>query len=100
MSVSVDDVKYIAQLSMLRFDDKEIEQFTQEFNKIIEYIDQLNDLDLSDVEPLYHPVEGSKATLREDEPVPSLNQEKAFKNSPQREGDHFAVPKVINSENK
>lgn len=100
MSVTVDDVKYIAKLSMLRFDEKEIEQFTQEFNKIIEYVDQLNDLDLSDVEPLYHPIEGSEATLREDEPTPSLDHEKAFKNALQREGDHFAVPKVINSDNR
>lgn len=99
MSVTVDDVKYIAKLSMLRFDEQEIEQFTREFNKIIEYVDQLNDLDLSDIEPLYHPIEGSEPTLRTDETVPSLDHEKAFRNAPQREGDHFAVPKVISSGN-
>ncbi|OQY71848.1 MAG: aspartyl/glutamyl-tRNA(Asn/Gln) amidotransferase subunit C [Ignavibacteriales bacterium UTCHB3] len=63
MSVTIDDVKYIAKLSMLKFEEEELTSFTQEFNKILEYMDQLNELDLTDVAPLYHPIKkGKRAT--------------------------------------
>ncbi|MBK8661979.1 MAG: Asp-tRNA(Asn)/Glu-tRNA(Gln) amidotransferase subunit GatC [Ignavibacteriales bacterium] len=95
MSISVDDVRYVAKLSMLEFEEDELIQFTKEFNKIIEYVDQLNDLDLSDIEPLYHPIEGSKATLREDITQKSISHDEAFLNAPDHEDGFFIVPKVI-----
>ncbi|MBK6679164.1 MAG: Asp-tRNA(Asn)/Glu-tRNA(Gln) amidotransferase subunit GatC [Ignavibacteriales bacterium] len=78
MSISVDDVRYVAKLSMLEFEEDELIQFTKEFNKIIEYVDQLNDLDLSDIEPLYHPIEGSKATLRRYHPKNQFHTTRHF----------------------
>jgi aspartyl-tRNA(Asn)/glutamyl-tRNA(Gln) amidotransferase subunit C len=95
MSVSVDDVKYVAKLSMLQFEENELLKFTSEFNKIIEYIDQLNDLDTKDVEPLYHPIEGNKAFMRDDVVVQSIDIETAFKNAPTEVDGYFKVPKVI-----
>ncbi|GAB1441721.1 Asp-tRNA(Asn)/Glu-tRNA(Gln) amidotransferase subunit GatC [Ignavibacteriales bacterium] len=95
MSITVDDVLYVAKLSMLEFEEDELIQFTKEFNKIIEYVDQLNDLDLTDIEPLYHPIEESKAILREDLAEKSISQEKTFLNAPDHEDGLFKVPKVI-----
>lgn len=95
MSISVDDVRYVAKLSMLEFEEDELIQFTKEFNKIIEYVDQLNDLDLSDIEPLYHPIEGSKATLREDITQKSISHDETFLNAPNSDDGFFKVPKVI-----
>lgn len=95
MSISVDDVRYVAKLSMLQFEEEELVQFTKEFNRIIEYVDQLNDLDLADVEPLYHPIESSKATLREDVLGESITHNEVFRNTPDHEDGFFKVPKVI-----
>mgnify|MGYP000871711410 FL=1 len=95
MSVTVDDVKYIAKLSMLQFEEDELLQFTAEFNRIIEYVGQINALDLSDVEPLYQPVETASAVLRDDIGRPGIPNEDAFRNAPEEESGHFKVPKVI-----
>lgn len=95
MSVTVDDVKYIARLSMLRFDEDELLQFTGEFNRIIEYVGKLNALDLSEVEPLFQPVETPRPTLRDDVARPGISHDEAFRNAPEEESGHFKVPRVI-----
>ena len=98
MSVSKDDVKKIAELSRLEFLDSEIEKFTVEMNKILSYMEKLNELDTSGVEPLSHPIENSNV-FREDEIKTSTDREEALKNAPDSTSEHFKVPKVI-SQNK
>ena len=57
MPVTIKDVEYIANLARLEFKEEEKEKFTEQFNRILEYIDKLNELDTTDVEPLYHVID-------------------------------------------
>lgn len=96
MSVSKDEVKYIASLAKLEFEESELEEFTKEFNQILNYIDKLNELDTEKIEPLSHPIE-KKNVFREDEHKPSIDRETALKNAPDKNEEFFKVPKVIKS---
>lgn len=95
MSVSKNDVEYIAKLARLKFDDNELESFTTQLNEILSYVEKLNELDTENVEPLSHPVEGNNV-FREDEVKPCVEREEALKNAPDKNEEYFKVPKVIN----
>jgi len=98
MSVTRKDVEYIAALAKLRFSETELDSFTGELNQILAYMEKLNELDTTDVEPLAYPVEVSANVLREDTRMPSITTEEALRNSPDSTGEFFKVPKVINVE--
>ena len=95
MSVTRKDVEYIASLAKLNFNNEELENYTHQLNDILTYVEKLNELDTSNVEPLSHPVENQNV-FREDELKPSLPTEDVLKNSPNRTEEFFRVPKVIN----
>ncbi len=97
MSVTRNDVEYIAKLARLRFKDEELENFTHQLNEILKYVEKLNELNTDQIEPLSHPVDGAEH-LRGDDPKPSVEIENALKNAPSKTEDHFKVPKVINQE--
>jgi aspartyl-tRNA(Asn)/glutamyl-tRNA(Gln) amidotransferase subunit C len=94
MSVTRKDVEHIAELARLKFKDEELENFTHQLNDILAYMEQLNELDTENVEPLSHPNEGSNV-FRDDINKPSLNREQALKNAPDKDDQFFKVPKVI-----
>ena len=94
MSVTLKDVEHIATLARLSFSDAEKRQFTDQLNTILAYIDQLNSLDTSKVEPLTQVID-SKNVFREDVVVPGLPTDKALANAPARTEEFFKVPKVI-----
>ncbi|GAB4439062.1 MAG: Asp-tRNA(Asn)/Glu-tRNA(Gln) amidotransferase subunit GatC [bacterium] len=87
-------VKYVAALSRLEFDEAELEVFTEKFKKILEYVEQLGNLDVEDVAPTYHVLPQSDV-MREDEEKPSMDTEEVLKNAPQRSDDFFKVPRVV-----
>lgn len=95
MSVTKKEVEHIANLARLKFDDKEIENFTGQMNDILGYMDKLNELDTSNVEPLSHPIEKLNV-FREDVVKDSTPTAEALKNAPASTDTHFKVPKVIN----
>ncbi len=97
MAVTKKDVKYIAELARLKFNEEEIESFTKDLNEILTYMEKLNELDTENVEPLSHPVEGYNA-FREDAVKPSVSTEEALKNAPAKDESFFKVPKVIGGE--
>ncbi|MCK5456255.1 MAG: Asp-tRNA(Asn)/Glu-tRNA(Gln) amidotransferase subunit GatC [Melioribacteraceae bacterium] len=97
MSVTKKDVEHIAKLAKLEFNDDEITNYTDDLNKILEYVDKLNELDTENVEPLYHPIEGSNV-FREDKLKESVDTEDALKNAPESTHEYFKVPKVIKTE--
>jgi aspartyl-tRNA(Asn)/glutamyl-tRNA(Gln) amidotransferase subunit C len=99
MPVTIKDVEYIANLARLEFKEEEKEKFTEQFNKILEYIDKLNELDTENVETLYHVID-LKNVFREDEVKPSYPREEILKNAPSRTEFFFKVPKVIPVEPK
>lgn len=94
MAITPEQVEYIAKLARLEFSEVEKAKLSQELNKILLYMEKLNELDTGGVEPLSHPVEIVNVT-RADETSPSLSPEEALKNAPSRQGNFFRVPKVI-----
>ena len=87
-------VQQVAKLSRLELTDEEVSQFSTQLSAIFEYIEKLNELDTENVEPLAHclPVHN---VLREDVPKPSLSNEMALANAPDREDEYFKVPKIL-----
>ena len=96
MAVTIKDVEYIADLARLKFSKEEIENFTKQLNQILEYMEKLNELDTSNVEPLSHPVEGTNV-FREDKVEESISREEALKNAPDSDDVFIRVPKVIDT---
>ncbi len=94
MAVTIQDVERIAKLAKLEFTDAEKEKFTHQMNKILEYMEQLNSLDTSNVEPLSHVIE-LRNVFRADEVKPGVSAEEALKNAPAKNDQFFKVPKVI-----
>jgi len=95
MAVTIKDVEHIAQLAKLEFTDAEKEKFTHQLNQILEYVEQMNKLDTSNVEPLSHVIELSNV-FRADEVKQGVSTEEALKNAPSKTEEFFKVPKVIN----
>ncbi len=97
MSVTVKDVEHIAGLARLEFTPEERETFLRQFNEILAYMEQLNQLDTSNVEPLSHVIDPTKRgnVFRKDEVKPGLTTDEALQNAPAKTEKFFKVPKVI-----
>ena len=89
-----EQVRQVAQLARLKVSDDEVHSFTRHLGAILDYVAQLDELDTSDVEPLAHclPVQNA---FRADEIKDTLSNDAALQNAPQRDGEFFAVPKVL-----
>jgi aspartyl-tRNA(Asn)/glutamyl-tRNA(Gln) amidotransferase subunit C len=94
MSVTLKEVEHIADLARLEFTAEEMEKFTHQLNDILKYIEKLNEIDTSHVEPLSHVFELNNV-FREDEVQPSLPIQDVLKNAPAAKDSFFKVPKVI-----
>src|SRR5262249_4502071 len=94
MAITSKDVEEIAQLARLALDQSEIALYTRQLGDILGYIEKLRELDTSDVEGTTHAVP-MDCPLREDELGPRLGTADALLAAPAREGDFFAVPKII-----
>ena len=88
------DVKYIAGLARIGLADDEVAMFERQLARIVEYVRQLQKLDVDGIEPTAHASPVVNA-LRADEPRPGLSADEALAVAPQRADDLFAVPKVI-----
>ena len=88
------DVEHVARLARLALTDAEIERMREQLNGILAYIEKLNELDTSDVEPTSHAVPLVNV-MRDDEVGPCLSREEALANAPDRAGEFFRVPRII-----
>mgnify|MGYP000288939343 CR=1 FL=1 len=88
------DVRYVAQLARLDLTEKEIAQFQGQLGDILQYVEQLNQIDVSGVEPTAHAIARFNV-FREDTPKESLSQETALSNAPQKANQLFIVPKIV-----
>ena len=93
--VTIKDVEHIAALAKLKFTEEEKIRLQGELNKILEYMDKLNELDLENVEPLEN-INDTENVFREDVAEKALTNEEALKNAPAAEQGFFKVPKVKN----
>ena len=94
MEVNDDLINNLAQLAKLEFNDAEKDEIKSDLQKMIAFIDKLNELDTIGVEPLLHMSENVNV-LREDEVKGSISREDALKNAPLHDEEFFKVPKVI-----
>ncbi|HHV46774.1 MAG TPA: Asp-tRNA(Asn)/Glu-tRNA(Gln) amidotransferase subunit GatC [Tissierellia bacterium] len=92
--VSKEVVKHMAQLCKLEFSDEELDNFTEEFSKIVEYVAQLTEIDTEGVEPTYN-ISQKIQPLREDVIRESLSREEVLKNAPEEQYGYFKLPSVI-----
>ena len=92
--VNRDEILKIASLAKLHLSDEEVSLYTDQINEILEYMNQLDELDTEDIEPLSHVLDQINMT-RKDEQTPSLTREEALKNAPKSDDDYFIVPNVI-----
>jgi len=96
MSLSLDEVRRVARLARLELSPEEERVFQGQLSAILDYVRQLEELDVSDVEPMTHALAGGDpAPLRADEVRPSLDPDEALANAPAREGTAFKVPRII-----
>jgi aspartyl-tRNA(Asn)/glutamyl-tRNA(Gln) amidotransferase subunit C len=91
MAITRDEVLHVARLARLELTDQEVERFTEQLSAILDAVDKVSELDLSDVEPTAHPLDLVNVRA-DDEPRPSLPVEEALANAPDREGNFFKVP--------
>ena len=94
MEVNDNLINNLAQLARLEFNDAERNEIKNDLQKMIAFIDKLNELDTTGVEPLLHMSENINV-LREDEVKGSISREDALKNAPLHDEQFFKVPKVI-----
>jgi aspartyl-tRNA(Asn)/glutamyl-tRNA(Gln) amidotransferase subunit C len=92
--ITLSEVRHVAHLARLTFEEREIEAFTRQLNDILEFVAQLEGLDTSGVEPTTRAIEIFNV-FRRDEVKPSLSVEEALSNAPQGEGGAFVVPRII-----
>lgn len=94
MEVNEALVDKLAHLSKLTFTEQEKKDISHDLQKMIGFVEKLNELDLQNTEPLMHMSEEINV-LREDEIKGSVTREEALKNAPATDGQFFLVPKVI-----
>lgn len=96
MSDTPINLDYVARLARLKITEEEKSEFAPQLEKILGYIDTLNEIDVSDIEPTAHatPV---YAVPREDVPGVSFTQELAMQNAPASAQEQIKVPRVVES---
>ncbi len=94
MEVTDSMIDKLAHLSRLQFDEKEKIEIKNDLQRMIGFVEKLNELDLEDTEPLLF-MSQEENVLREDEIKGSISREEALKNAPLHDDQFFKVPKVI-----
>ena len=88
------DVKYIAHLARIHLTVEEIASFQSQLDGILVYVDQLKELDVSDIEPTAHAIPVQNV-LRDDVVRPSLDHDVVMQNAPSEVQGQFKVPKIV-----
>ncbi|MDP5337203.1 MAG: Asp-tRNA(Asn)/Glu-tRNA(Gln) amidotransferase subunit GatC [Nodularia sp. (in: cyanobacteria)] len=91
-----EQVHKVALLARLELTSEEEEQFTTQLGSILDYIEQLNEVDVTDVLPTTRAIDVSNVT-RKDELQPYPEREAILNGAPEQEGEFFKVPKIMNS---
>ena len=89
-----DEVKKVASLSRLTLTDEELHRYAGQLSSVLEYVSQLSELDVQDVEPMAHATDITNV-LREDLPEYGLKTDEALNNAPGKMPPYFEVPKVL-----
>ncbi len=94
MAIDKNTVKYVAKLSRIEIEASTLDDFTSQLDRILTYIEKLNELDTENTAPTSHALELNNV-FRKDKNTPSLDNQAALSNAPEEEDGHFRVPKII-----
>lgn len=96
MAQKIDDklVEHLAHLARLEFDGDQKQAIKNDLNRMLEFVDKLNELSTDGVEPLVYMTDDTNV-LREDDAKNELTQKEALSNAPKKDSDYFKVPKVV-----
>lgn len=94
MRISEQEVRHIASLARLKLSDEEIDKLTYELGEMKEFVEKLNEVDVSMVDATSYIVD-KKNVLREDQLTQSFDRELILKNAPAKEAGCISVPKVV-----
>lgn len=100
MALTEKDVRYVADLAHLELSEDEVRKFLPQLDSILQYVDKLNQLDTTRVEPMAqvtHPA-SENPSLRLDQTCHTFDQEVALANAPEKDAGCFKVPRVIDRE--
>ena len=97
MKITRDVIEHVAHLGRLELDPDEVERYTAQLDSILEYMDKLNSLDTSGIEPMTHAIPNVNV-FREDAITESFSVEASVGNAPERKGSFFKVPPIIEVE--
>jgi aspartyl-tRNA(Asn)/glutamyl-tRNA(Gln) amidotransferase subunit C len=92
--ITRDDVEHIGWLASIKVEDNEKDEFVKQFNSILDYFHQLDEVDTEGVEPTYRVVDLANI-FREDVACPSLSQDEALKNAPRSLNGYFKSPRIV-----
>ena len=94
--ITRDDVQHVARLARLVLTDDEVERFTEQLGVILEYAQDMAELQIDDVEPTAHPVPVENV-LRPDEVHRGLDREEVLSQAPAAEDGRFRVPRILDT---
>ena len=94
MQITDDLFDKLARLSKLKFSDEERVEIMNDFQHMLEFVDQLQEVDTEGVEPLIHMTEEVNH-FRADAPSLEISQEESLRNAPEKNDSYFLVPKVV-----
>ena len=94
MKIKRQEVEHVARLARLNITEEQVIRLTDEMNSILTYMEKLNELDTTDIEPMAHAL-SLETPFRQDQVRASLAPEISLANAPRRENSFFVVPKVI-----
>lgn len=94
MRIAKETVDHVANLARLNLSEEDKAEMTEKLNSILDYMEKLNELDTTGVQPTAHVIP-IKNVFREDKVRESLTLEETLKNAPDRDGNFFRVPRII-----
>lgn len=97
MKLTIDKVKHVAKLANLPLIPSEEEEYSKQLSEVLEYIDQLDKVDTSKVDPTFN-VTGQSNVMSEDETIPGLSAEEALQNASKKNDDMFETKGVFESD--
>ena len=91
--IEIKDVEHVAKLARLELTEEEKQKFSTQLNSILEYVNEMNEIDTTDVEPMSHALPVYNV-MREDKVSYEQTKEELMKNAPMEEDGFFRVPKI------
>jgi aspartyl-tRNA(Asn)/glutamyl-tRNA(Gln) amidotransferase subunit C len=93
-TIDIGMVDQLAHLARLEFDEEAKKEILNDMNRMLAFVEKLNELDTANVEPLIYMTQETNV-LRPDIPELTVTQKEALKNAPRKDSDYFKAPKVI-----